>query len=123
MSVRVVVQTPQQNVLNDVFTWAGLTQASLDTGQPVNIANARALVAILVAGGTLGVGGAVQWEMSDDAGTTWYNCSSDVGTPANVSQTALSTPAMIKERGILIRPRVTGGDGTTTLSARLTVSR
>lgn len=123
MALRAVAQAANVNQNVDVYTWAGLTQATLDTGAPVSIVGARALCAWLAAGGTLGVAGAVLWEFSVDGGATYLPMSSEIGIPVAASQVALATPVMLKERGLTIRPRVTAGDGTTTLTAVLTVTR
>lgn len=123
MAVKTVVQAVNQNVQTDVYSWAALTQAGLDTGAPIPIMGARSLMGYLLAGGTLGVGGAVLWECSADGGATWIGMTSDIGVPVAASMVALATAVMLKERSLLIRPRVTAGDGTTSLTAVLVVTR
>lgn len=121
MAVRaktVAVPTSQQT---DVVSWAALTQASLDSGDPINVEGAKSLTAYLLSG-TLGAGGIVIWEGSHD-GVTFFPLKSEIGAPAAVSQTALLAPDMLKERPRFVRPRCTAGDGTTTLVPVLIIGR
>lgn len=103
------------NIKSMLAAWAGLTQASLDSGDAMNVEGAL-YVLVMLATGTLGAGGNVIWEGSTD-GVNWFTLSSDIGAPAAVNQTALLVPVMVKERTRFIRPRVTAGDGTTALVA------
>jgi hypothetical protein len=121
MAVRTSARSTPVDVLARVDSWSGLTQATLDTGAAVSVADAVEIM-VMLASGTLGVGGTVVWEGSLD-GTNWFALSSRIGTPAAISQTALLTPNMVQERPIFVRPRVTGGDGTTTLVASVLTKR
>jgi hypothetical protein len=77
---------------------------------------------VMIASGTLGAGGAITWEGSFD-NVNWFPLSSRIGTPAAIVQTALLTPTMVQERPLWVRPRVTAGDGTTTLVAAVVTKR
>src|ERR1700693_408500 len=96
----------------DITTWAGLLQSSVDSGGSVSVAGAKSILAILVAGGTLGVAGAVTWQGSVD-NVDWFTMNSDIGAPAAAISAVLNVPVMLKERPLWIRPLVTAGDGTT----------
>ncbi len=121
MAVRASARATQVDVLARSDSWAGLTQASLDTGAPVSVADAVDIMVVILSG-TLGAGGAITWEGSID-GVTWFPLSSKIGTPAAIVQTALLTPTMVQERPIFARPRVSAGDGTTSLVAAIIVKR
>jgi hypothetical protein len=121
MAVRTSTRAAQIDVLARVDTWAGLLQSSLDTGSGVSVADATEIM-VMIASGTLGAGGAITWEGSLD-NTNWFPLSSRIGTPAAIVQTALLTPTMVQERPLFVRPRVTAGDGTTTLVAAVVSKR
>lgn len=105
------------DTLTRVLTWGGLANAAI--GDAALVADAREMLAMIVSG-TLGVGGTVTWQGSAD-GVNWFTMKSAIAVPANVTQTALSTPTMLKERPQYVRPNVTGGDGTTSLTVSLVV--
>jgi hypothetical protein len=121
MAVRVSARSTPTDTSARVETWSGLLQSSSDSGAPVSVADAAEIM-VMIASGTLGAAGAITWEGSLD-GTNWFPLSSRIGTPAAIVQTALLTPAMVQERPIFVRPRVTAGDGTTTLVAAVVVKR
>lgn len=121
MAVRALTIGVPTSQRTDVATWAALTQATLDSGAPVNVEGARSLTAYLKSG-TLGIGGAVLWEGSDD-GVTFFQMFSEIGIPAAISQVALLVANMLKERPRFVRPRCTAGDGTTTLVPVLIIGR
>lgn len=121
MAVRAVVQATQVDIMVRVFTWSGLLQSSLDTGAPVDVRDAAELMCMI--NGTLGAAGAVTWEGSVDGGVNYFPLKSNIGTPAAIVQTAVLTPDMVQERPLTVRPRVTAGDGTTTLVATLVAKR
>ena len=120
MSVRAYTEAAVVDVIARVITWTGLLVN--DTGAPVKVADANVLMGIINSG-TLGAAGNIRWQGSIDDGVTYFTLSSDIGTPAAANQTALLTPTMLKERPITVRPNVTGGDGTTVLSASLVAKR
>jgi hypothetical protein len=121
MAIRASTRATQIDVLSRVDSWAGLLQSSLDTGAGVSVADA-AQIMVMIASGTLGVGGAITWEGSLN-NVDWFPLTSQIGTPAAIVQTALLTPAMVQERPLYVRPRVTAGDGTTALVASVVTKR
>lgn len=100
-----------------VWTWSPLTNGDSGTAVPL-LTNANVLMVQLTSG-TLGVGGTCVWEGSIDNGATYWPLTD--GNSA-ISMTALLATKMISERPLWVRPRVTAGDGTTSLLATL-VSR
>lgn len=92
-----------------LLTWASM--ANGDDGEPM-ASPEYADLAVQVTG-TLGAGGTLLWEGSNDK-TVW-------ATLNNVQGTALSMTALgikqVAERPLWIRPRVSAGDGTTALVA------
>lgn len=122
MAVKAKTVAVPTNVMTDLITWAALTQAGLDTGEPINVEGARSLTAYLANGGTLGLAGAVTWEGSHD-GVNFFVMTTEIGVPAALNQVALMTPNMLKERPRFVRPRCTAGDGTTSLVPVLIIGR
>ena len=114
MAVRTAVKSTVLDINVAVWSWSGLLNG--DTGGPVQVLAASALLAQLVSG-TLGAGGVCGWQGSLDGGTTWATLTSN-GTTA-IGLTALLTEKMIVERAVLVRPIITAGDGTTSLVAAL----
>jgi hypothetical protein len=121
MALRNPTRATQIDVLARVDSWAGLLQSSLDTGAGVSVADAAEIM-VMIASGTLGAGGAITWEGSLD-NAAWFPLSSRIGTPAAIVQTALLTPTMVQERPLWVRPRITAGDGTTSLVASVVTKR
>lgn len=121
MASRASARAAQVDTLARVDTWAGLLQSSLDTGAGVSVADAIDIMVMIISG-TLGAGGAITWEGSID-NANWFPLSSRIGTPVAIVQTALLTPTMVQERPLWVRPRVTAGDGTTTLVAGVVTKR
>lgn len=121
MAIRASVRAAQIDILARVDTWAGLLQSSLDTGAAVSVADAIEIMVMIVSG-TLGAGGAITWEGSLD-NNLWFPLSSRIGTPVAIVQTALLTPTMVQERPLYVRPRISAGDGTTTLVAAVVIKR
>jgi hypothetical protein len=70
--------------------------------------------------GTFGAGGTVVLEGSNNSGASWMTLTDTLG--AAISRTAESLKT-ITEAPALIRPRVTAGDGTTSINVRLVVRR
>ncbi len=109
-----VVMKGQTNSVR-LVTWTGLLNG--DDGSPFEFVD-WADRAIQVSG-TFGVGGTVLFEGSND-GTTW-------ATLADLSGTAISLSAAgIKQVGdspLFVRPRVSAGDGSTSLVVTLCARR
>jgi hypothetical protein len=94
------------------FSWTSLLNG--DDGAPIKFGPfADRSVQVT---GTFGTGGTIVMEGSNDGGTTWATLKDPLG--ANVSFTATGLK-MIGDLPYQIRPRVTAGDGTTSLSAWL----
>ncbi len=92
-------------------TWEGLLQSGPDDGNGLHFGNVDGLTVQLL--GTLGTGGAVTMQGSNDGGTTWGTLT-DKGGVAIVMD-AIGEMFEISNRPGLIRPLVTGGDGSTDL--------
>ena len=99
-------------------TWAGLTQATLDTGAPTKyhrLADKNVTVR-----GTYGVGGSVTLEGSNDLTdppTNWYTLQDVAGNA--IALTAANPTEQILQNMLWYRPRVTAGDGTTSLACEI----
>jgi hypothetical protein len=113
-----VISNPTQYQFDDgtqVITWTGLLNG--DDGAPVELPshNDRSIQVV----GTFGVGGTAVLEGSNN-GTDWAGLS----TPASVA-ISITAPGIraVLELPRYIRPRVTAGDGTTSLAAILLVRR
>lgn len=111
MAVRTAsINYPSNNVS---VAWSGLLNG--DTGLPVYAADYPEKT--FQTFGTFGVGGTVILEASNDGGTTWAAMHTRQG--ANLSFTAAGL-TVVGENPLLIRPRVTAGDGTTSLTVIVT---
>jgi len=66
--------------------------------------------------GTFGAGGTVILEGSNDGGTTWATLTDPLGNALSFTSAGMK---QITELPELVRPRVTAGDGTTSLNAYL----
>jgi hypothetical protein len=89
-------------------TWSGLLNG--DTGNGQDLSRFRDVVYQVT--GTLGAGGSVSIEGSNDAGTTYHILNDSRGETNAMTFTALDT-RRVNERPLLSRPNVTAGDGTT----------
>lgn len=92
-----------------IGSWSGLTNATSDTGEPVALPN-RADRSVQVTG-TFGAGGTIVIEGTLD-GTNYVTLTDPQGNA--LSKTAAFLEA-ISEAVKFVRPRVTAGDGTTSL--------
>lgn len=113
--------TSGQHLVGTTTTWVWAGMANADTGSPVPCTDASGPWLATLLSGTLGAGGNVRWEGSVDGGTTWFTLNDDAGAPLNM--TALNTNKLVKERPTMVRPNVTAGDGTTSLTAVLVLRR
>ncbi|MBK1714640.1 hypothetical protein [Rubrivivax gelatinosus] len=94
-------------------TWTGLLNG--DDGAAVDPSLwARASLQVT---GTFGTGGTVSLEGSNDGGTTWVVLKDAAG--AAITLTAAGLVVLQSTAFRAVRPRVTAGDGTTNLVARL----
>lgn len=105
----------------ELYQWTGLTNATSDTGAPLTLPEyADRSVQVK---GTFGAGGTVVIEGSNDrkADTPTYATLNDPNGNA-LSITAAKIEQVL-ESTYLIRPRISGGDGTTDLTVTIMVRR
>lgn len=94
-----------------IRSWTPLTTTNAD-GAPISYAsNGMGGITFQVTG-TWGVGGAMVIEGSND-GTTYFTLNDQANAALTLSANALKT---VRDTPLYIRPRVTGGDGTTSLT-------
>jgi hypothetical protein len=106
MATRAITVTPL-GTNTRLATWSGLLNG--DDGEPLTgLDYADCSVQF---GGTFGVGGTVVWEGSNDGAT--YATLNDAQATA-ISKTAAGLEQVV-EACRYVRPRVTGGDGTTSM--------
>ena len=106
MAVRsATINYPSNNIS---VVWSGLLNG--DTGLPVYAADYPEKHIQIT--GTFGVGGTVVLEGSSDGGTTWALLHTRQGGDVTVTAAGVRT---VGENPLLIRPRVSAGDGTTNL--------
>lgn len=98
--------------------WTGLLNG--DTGTPETLARYTRRVSMQVLG-TFGVGGSVSLEGSNDGGTTWATLFDNRGTGTALTFTAAGLRSLT-DVPALVRPNVTAGDGTTSLTVILTAT-
>ena len=99
------------------YTWTPLTTTNADgSGAGYAGAGDRSVQVL----GTFGVGGTCIIEGSLDGGTTWAPINDLGGTALSFTAAGIKG---IREDVLLVRPRVTGGDGTTSLTVIMCVRR
>jgi len=101
-----------------LLTWAALTQATLDDGVPMSFPEFGDVCIQMT--GTLGAGGTVVWEGTNDTTTSWATLNNAQGSA--LSLTALGIKQCV-ERPLWMRPRCTAGDGTTSLVVTALIRR
>lgn len=100
-----------------VITWTGLTFATTDDGDPLEMpGSADRSVQVT---GTLGAGGSVRIEGSND-GVNYAALNDPQG---NVLDIATLKIEQVLDLTRYIRPRITAGDGTTSLTVTMLVRR
>lgn len=116
MATRTVTVAPHlENQQVTLFTWTGLLNG--DDGSPIDWAVWPDRSVQFV--GTFGTGGSIQLEGSND-GTNWAILNDLQGS--TIVKTAAGLEG-VAELTRYVRPRVTAGDGTTSLTAYLLVRR
>jgi hypothetical protein len=99
------------------ITWASLTNGGPDSGQPVQ---RPAMVDRSVqVTGTFGAGGTVVFEGSND-GLNYYTLSNPQNVAISVTTAGIT---QVTEATAWMRPRITGGDGTTSLTVTVCARR
>jgi hypothetical protein len=98
------------------ITWPTMTNAGTDVGAAIQLASFEKT---FHAYGTFGAGGNVIVEGSND-GTNFNALSNRQGTAMNFTAAAMNTS---QDKPIWVRPRVTAGDGTTSVSVTVACHR
>lgn len=98
-----------------IISWTGLLNG--DSGEPVDMTEFADRTAQII--GTFGAGGTIVLEGTND-GTNYVTLTDPQGNA--ISKTSASIEA-ISELTWKVRPRVTGGDGTTDLSVYLLIKK
>lgn len=93
-----------------VATWTPMTFSGSDVGSPISLAEYSDKTFQVF--GTLGAGGTMTIEGSND-GVNWASLSNRQGTAMAFTTLSLNTS---QDRPAYVRPRVTAGDGTTSLT-------
>lgn len=91
-------------------TWPTLTFSGTDVGAPISLAEYSDKTFQVF--GTLGAAGAVLMEGSND-GVNWSSLSNRQGTAMSFTALGMNTS---QDKPLFVRPRVTAGDGTTSLT-------
>jgi len=120
MAVRAYT-TEFESVNCKVIKWTGLTFATSDTGAPYVLAGKYADKNIHVFG-TLGAGGKLQLQGSNEATpSNWVAVEDQAGAALEVS--AIPKIKQVLENTLQLRPAITAGDGTTTLTCLLVIRK
>lgn len=98
-----------------IVTWTGLLNG--DDGAPVALPSYGEKTFQL--SGTLGAGGTLQIEGSND-GVTYSTLEDKQGVAATLAALAMVS---VQDRPIYVRPRISAGDGTTSLSVIMAAHR
>lgn len=114
MATKSAVVVGQKNAHATLVKWLALTNATSDVGSAVELHQYRDRSVQVV--GTFGAAGSVTIEGSNDGGTTWAALSDPQGNALAFTATKIEA---ISEVPALLRPRVTAGDGTTSLDVYL----
>lgn len=95
-----------------IFTWTPLTTTNAD-GQPVGYPGRDRSIQVT---GTFGAGGSVTLQGSNDGGANWFALNDWSGAPITFTSAGLKT---VRDDAALMRPFVTAGDGTTSITATM----
>lgn len=94
-----------------IRTWSPLTTTNAD-GAPIGYASNGMGGVTFQVSGTFGVGGTLVVEGSND-GVTYFTLNDQNNAAVSFTSAGLKT---VRDQPLYIRPRVTGGDGTTSLT-------
>lgn len=100
------------------YAYAAMTNATSDVG--VGIPFAQWADRSVQVTGTLGTGGTVTIEGSNDGGTTWHALNDPSSTTLAINSLKLEGILEVCE---LVRPRISAGDGTTSLNVYFVLRR
>lgn len=113
MAVRDNLATlPQHGVAK--VEWTGLLNGDTGRGEDMT----RFADRTVQVKGTFGVGGSINIEGSNDGGTTWAILNDSRGEGNALTLTAADMRTVLENPG-LIRPNVTAGDGSTSLTVTI----
>jgi hypothetical protein len=99
-----------------MITWAALTNTTSDVGAAVELPYAKKLTVQVF--GTFGTGGNLRFQGSND-GTNWHPLNDVTGTHINLTAAGIEAAVELPR---YVRPIVTAGDGTTSLTCILCAS-
>lgn len=111
MATRTAVHIADEDVQVKRVQWTGLTSATSDVGSAVKFGSWKDRTVQVT--GTFGAGGSVSLKGSNDGGTTWATLTDANNAALTFTSTGLKA---ITELPYEIRPEVTAGDGTTSLT-------
>lgn len=97
-----------------LVTWTPMTFSGADVGSPFEHADYGDRTVQFE--GTIGAGGSISLQGSND-GTNWVVLTDPQGNA--ITKTAIGSIEVIAENPRYVRPAVTAGDGTTSLTCRL----
>lgn len=103
-----------------MFTYSNMTFSGSDVGGPIQGNWGVYGDRTVQVEGTLGAGGTVAMQGSNDGGVNWRTINDAFGVALNV--TALSVK-QFTERPEQLRPAITAGDGTTSVTVSLILHR
>jgi hypothetical protein len=99
-----------------MVTWAALTNTTTDVGNAVELPYAKKLTVQII--GTFGTGGNLRFQGSND-GTNWAALNDVTGTALNFTVAGIEAAVELPR---YLRPAITAGDGTTSLTCILCAS-
>lgn len=105
------IKKPTGNTRSIVIQWSGM--ANGDVGQPLELS--QYTDKSVQVSGAFGAGGVLRWEGSND-GVNWAVLTDPQGNNLDFVQAKIE---MVTEPCAQMRPRVTGGDGTTNLDVTI----
>jgi hypothetical protein len=108
MTTIALTKTPSGNTRTMIVNWLNL--ANGDDGEPIPFSQYADKSAQVI--GTFGVGGSITLEGSNN-GTDWAPLTDPQGSNLVFTTAKIE---MVTEATLLVRPRVSAGDGTTSLS-------
>jgi hypothetical protein len=108
MSTIAPTKTPTGNTRSFVVGWAALANGDAGEAIPFSQYTDKSVQVI----GAFGAGGVLRFEGSNN-GTDWAPLTDPQGNPLDFSSAKIE---MVSEATAWVRPRVTAGDGTTSLT-------
>jgi len=115
MTTRTATYPAIKNANAKRIKWTGLLNGDVGDGVEYNQYGDRSVQVT----GTFGAGGSVSLKGSNDGGTTWVVLTDPQGNALTFTAAGLEA---VSEFTQLIRPEVTAGDGTTSLTVNVFVA-